>query len=318
MISRLHAAALAACLTMMAAPAWADFAHAKETYAAGQFEDALTELKPLAEGGNAKAQELLGRMYMKGQGVAVDKKQARDWLGRAADQGNSEAGRELGYLTAKEIDWDTTMSSPSNRDALMDSDGKLVAYRLHGLALPIPHGYEGPQLTAANNVSGGIVRFYKKNVDGQAISVVMTLAASLKVSEYANLKDDAANKAESRKGLVSMVDLLTKANLEFRSGQPEEVTVADKAAYRVWFSTKNNNAPDRGWLYYLVQGGRFYYMRIDQIEPRPTPSAQNPGHDDQSDQSGTDALVGPNTDHTGDATGAFEASTFQPEEEYGR
>ncbi len=80
------------------------------TAAAGQLEDALaagqrsdyaTEyrlLRPLADEGNAAAQNGLGIMYENGHGVEQDHAEAVKWYRRAADQGYAVAQFNLGLM----------------------------------------------------------------------------------------------------------------------------------------------------------------------------------------------------------------------------
>ena len=59
-------------------------------------ERAVIELRPLAEQGDADAQEKLGYMYSLGGGVPQDTIEATNWWLRAAEQGNATAQWELG------------------------------------------------------------------------------------------------------------------------------------------------------------------------------------------------------------------------------
>src|SRR5262245_16154132 len=76
---------------------------------AGPFEDGLaayqrdfaTALKlwrPLAERGNAQAQNQVGDMYYDGKGVTQDYSEAVKWYRKAADQGNAPAQNALGFM----------------------------------------------------------------------------------------------------------------------------------------------------------------------------------------------------------------------------
>ena len=78
--------------------AWAGFEEGEEAYLQEDFAAALSEWRPLAEGGNAEAQNMLGYMYRYGQGVTQDFEQARLWYRRAADLGNARAQNNLGAL----------------------------------------------------------------------------------------------------------------------------------------------------------------------------------------------------------------------------
>src|SRR5882724_6072417 len=55
-------------------------------------------LRRKAEGGDARAQSLLGTDYMTGKGVTEDFKEAAKWYLAAAAQGSADAQFSLGYL----------------------------------------------------------------------------------------------------------------------------------------------------------------------------------------------------------------------------
>ena len=92
------------------APARADLDAGKRAYDAGEFVTALRELTPLAEGGNAEAQVLLGLMYLRGDGVPKDAGVALKWYMAAAEQGNAEGQANLGsmYLMGKGVPRDVS------------------------------------------------------------------------------------------------------------------------------------------------------------------------------------------------------------------
>ena len=81
--------------------------------AAGPFEDGLAAIergdyatafrlwRPLAEQGEAKAQNNLGVMYDKGLGAAQDYAEAVKWYRRAAEQGFADAQYNLGVMYSK-------------------------------------------------------------------------------------------------------------------------------------------------------------------------------------------------------------------------
>jgi len=87
------------CLLALAAPV-----------AAGQWEDeqaaesrsdwpaAIKLLRPLAEQGDAAAQNKLGMFYDIGRGVPVDYAEAVKWVRKSADQGNAEAQCNLSTM----------------------------------------------------------------------------------------------------------------------------------------------------------------------------------------------------------------------------
>jgi TPR repeat protein len=64
-------------------------------YNRGDYVPAIRLFRPLAEQGNAKAQNLLGVMYRRGQGVARNSARAFVWFSRAASRGDATAKVEL-------------------------------------------------------------------------------------------------------------------------------------------------------------------------------------------------------------------------------
>lgn len=67
-------------------------------YDKGQYAEAAKHLMPLAESGNATAQERLSVMYFYGRGVPEDEDRAMQWARRSADQGNVEAMYFIGTM----------------------------------------------------------------------------------------------------------------------------------------------------------------------------------------------------------------------------
>jgi hypothetical protein len=66
----------------------------------GDYATALRLLRPLADEGNATAQNSLGAMYAFGRGVPLDHAEAAKWYRKAADQGNAAAQYNLGVSYA--------------------------------------------------------------------------------------------------------------------------------------------------------------------------------------------------------------------------
>jgi len=69
---------------------------ALDAYDAGDYATALRLLRPLAEDGDARAQNILGIMYEDGRGVQQDHARAAQWYRSAADQRFAEAQANLG------------------------------------------------------------------------------------------------------------------------------------------------------------------------------------------------------------------------------
>jgi TPR repeat protein len=85
-------------LAILAVPARAGMDEAKAARERGDNATAIKELTPLATNGSAEAQNELGTMYKKGEGVAQDSQEAIKWYRLAADQGNAEAQINLGSM----------------------------------------------------------------------------------------------------------------------------------------------------------------------------------------------------------------------------
>ena len=79
-------------------PASTDDANDFEAGLSGDDAVTLKEWKPLAEKGNAEAQNSLGYMYSIGQGVTQDYKTAYKWYKLSAEQGNAEAQYNMGLM----------------------------------------------------------------------------------------------------------------------------------------------------------------------------------------------------------------------------
>jgi len=92
---------LAACVGLLLAAAQSFAGPYEDGLAAGQRGDyatALRLLKPLAEQGDARAQNLLGFMYADGKGVPQDDAEAMKWYRKAAEQGHTIAQLNLGIM----------------------------------------------------------------------------------------------------------------------------------------------------------------------------------------------------------------------------
>ncbi len=75
-------------------------ASADRAYVEGNYSEAMTLLKPLADGNNAKAQVRLARLYLEGLGVERNEAEAVRLIRQAAEQGENEARLRLGDMYA--------------------------------------------------------------------------------------------------------------------------------------------------------------------------------------------------------------------------
>ena len=67
-------------------------------YYTDDYATAMRLFRPLADQGDASAQNILGRMYVKGQGVPQDYAAAVKWYRLAADHGDAVAQFNLGFM----------------------------------------------------------------------------------------------------------------------------------------------------------------------------------------------------------------------------
>lgn len=83
-------------LLSVSGPVLAAYFDGMEAYRQNDFQTALREFKALEE--DAKALYMIGVIYEKGQGVAIDNAEAAQWYRKAADKGNPAAQYRLGRL----------------------------------------------------------------------------------------------------------------------------------------------------------------------------------------------------------------------------
>jgi hypothetical protein len=79
------------------------FGDSVTAFIAGNYETAFKIAQPLADQGDARAQDLLGEMYEDGAGVAQDYGEALKWYRLSARQGNSWAHVDLGKMYSNGI-----------------------------------------------------------------------------------------------------------------------------------------------------------------------------------------------------------------------
>ena len=94
-----HLNIILAFLMTLSSPVTAqDFNKGVLAYNSGDYVTAIKEWMPLAEQGDADAQNNLGVMYENGYGTAQDYKKAAKWYRLAAEQGQGVAQEQLGEL----------------------------------------------------------------------------------------------------------------------------------------------------------------------------------------------------------------------------
>lgn len=122
------------CLCLLPATALADFNQGKLAYDMKQWRQAITNLRPAAERGDARAMVLLGNMYAHGYGVEKDEEEAFILFRRAAHQDNLDGilataafyqeGRGVSKNTRLAIEW-------FGRGAEMGSQSCAFFYAVH-------------------------------------------------------------------------------------------------------------------------------------------------------------------------------------------
>ena len=84
---------------LLALPAYAaSIKQAKKALAANDYNTALAELKPLASSGNPQANNLLGLMYMQGNGVTQNTVQAKTYFAAGARTGHLDSLQNLNII----------------------------------------------------------------------------------------------------------------------------------------------------------------------------------------------------------------------------
>jgi len=91
---------IACLLTFLASCAtWAvDIGSAIEKYEQKKYQEAIKDLRSLANSGNVRAQDVLGWIYTYGQGDKINHIEALKWTIAAAEGGNHDAQMRLGFL----------------------------------------------------------------------------------------------------------------------------------------------------------------------------------------------------------------------------
>ena len=102
----------------------AELKSAERAYKKKDYATALKEFEPAAKHGNTVGQLYLGKMYLLGQGVPMDRNEAIKWFKASADQGNADAQFFLGtiYLLPRKdvpqgLMWMRLSAEQGNQDA---------------------------------------------------------------------------------------------------------------------------------------------------------------------------------------------------------
>lgn len=99
---------LALSLTLVPHLAFAKLEEGTAAYERKDFPAAFQELLPVAKAGDARAQQLVGNMYLNGTGVDRNETEAAKWFRLSAQQGNGAAMKAMGrlYVQARDVEQD--------------------------------------------------------------------------------------------------------------------------------------------------------------------------------------------------------------------
>ncbi len=170
---------------VLAWPASAGLDEALTAYNRGDFAAALREFKPLAEQGNAEAQFHLGRIYLFGQSVPVDDREAVKWFRLAADQKHAKAQNNLGamYEAGRGVPQDYQEAARwfrlSAEQGLPQGQGNLGnAYRLgHGVAQDLAEAVKWYRLAAEQDYAAAQFNLAIAYKQGSGVPQNLTEAA---------------------------------------------------------------------------------------------------------------------------------------------
>lgn len=148
-----------------------------KAFESGDYTAAFKLLSPLAQSGNARAQNKLGVMYYTGRGVAQDNSKAIQWHRKAAEQGLADAQCRLGAM------YDYGHGAPQDYAEaakwLKKSAEQGHAEAQHNLALMLEGGRGVPQdYTTA-------VKWYKKSAEQGHAEAQYNLALMLSFGQGA-------------------------------------------------------------------------------------------------------------------------------------
>ena len=201
----------------------------EECYSNQNFAEALKWFRKAAELGNADAQNRLGNIYDKGQGVARDYFEAKDWYLKAAQQGNSEAQYNLGnlYRTGEENDWFTVIYETDYRESVQwylkaAEQGHLKAQKTLGV---IYFGGKGVPRDYSK-----AVRWYREAAEQDDIASQRTLASMYRSGQYISRDYDEALKWYRKAASLGDMESAAELGDMYYEGEgiPQNYTLAAK------------------------------------------------------------------------------------------
>jgi len=197
----------------LTSPSWADFKTGVQAYGRGDYRTALNEFRPLADQGQAQAQDYLGQMYANGQGVPQDHVEAIRWLSLAAEQSLPIAQYHLGLMYQKGRGVPQHYAQAAQWYRLAADHGHVAARASLGLlyldGLGVPQSYEEAKhwLHLAAGQGNALAQLQLGNLykDGRGVRedyvqahMWFTLAALQGLKEASTLRDALAQRMTRR------------------------------------------------------------------------------------------------------------------------
>jgi TPR repeat protein len=179
------------CSTVVLAGALED---GQAAYNRGDYATAVALFRPLAEQGNADAQNNLGWMYDQGSGVKQDFKEAMKWYRLAAEQGAARAEYSLGvlYYNGRGVPKNLQDAVKWYRMAAAQGDPK-AQYNLgfmyangEGVPKNLPRGYMWWSLSSNNGEAAAwaSLNALSKMMTAEQIAEAQTMARNCEASNY--------------------------------------------------------------------------------------------------------------------------------------
>jgi len=186
MKTTLQIIALALSLSTIPKLAFAKLEEGTAAYQRKDYATAFQELLPVAQEGNARAQQMVGNMYLHGAGVARNDADAAKWIRLSADQGNAVAMKALGrlYVQGRGMEQDLreatvwfrrAKAKASSPQAAVDMDEDAAKRLTTAKELSTACRLEPPQMPALamqHNVGGNVVA-HAFLVDGDVEDVII-------------------------------------------------------------------------------------------------------------------------------------------------
>ena len=118
-------------IAVLSSEARAGYDEGLALYAAGNYTEAFQELKRVAETGDARAEGLLARLYLAGQGVRPDTAEGMKWERKAAEHGVASAQTDLGMRYEYGLDVPQDLGQAARwYSAAAERNSAIAQYRL--------------------------------------------------------------------------------------------------------------------------------------------------------------------------------------------